>query len=161
LAALVALSFQRLISVVGAPDGVAEWLSYYSPNARSTLIMGTAQAVANTHDERRRQWQSLSPLSAAGTTAAEAAVPVGNDSAGKRWECSGWTAQAVVAESDTLSPPDVLIVLAGRTLQQHLLSFSLTLLLQCKRPAQVNGGVHTSPLSFQISNEILALALLT
>jgi hypothetical protein len=159
LAALVALSFQRLISVVGAPDGVAEWLSYYSPNARSTLIMGTAQAVASTHDERWRQWQSLSPLSAAGTTADEAAVPVGNDSAGKRWECSGWTAQAVVAESDTLWPPDVLIVLAGRTLQQHLLSFNLTLLLTCKRPTQVNGGVP--PLTFQISNEILALALLT
>jgi hypothetical protein len=168
VAALVAHAFQRLIAVVGAPDGAAGWLSYYAPNARSTLIMGTAQAIAHTHDERLRQWRSLSASSAAaGASATEAEAdlaPGGNGGgiAGKRWECSGWTAQAVAGEAGAAGiPHDVLVVLAGRTLQQHLLSFTLTLLLQCRRPRQLNGGGQPSPPAFQISNEILSLALLT
>jgi hypothetical protein len=180
LAAAVARTFLQLISAPpGGPsdDGVSEWLSHYVPQARSTLIMGTAQAVANTSEERHKQWQSLSSSSASALSPASSPTSA---SYVKLWECHGWVAQELVDDDDgddrtrTAGRVDsphtrrhrVLVVLTGRTMQQHPLSFHLSLILQrVQRPPQQqqpSDPRHPSSAlaAYRISNEILALALI-
>jgi hypothetical protein len=188
LAAEVARAFVRLVAAAepprvavagatagggGGTGGASEWLAHYLPRARSTLVMGTAQAAASTREERARQWHSLASSSSSSTPA--------DAGHAKRWECHGWTAQPIDDDPGPEPPGpcrQVLVVLTGRTMQQHLLSFHLSLVLRLVPPPERSSArqqQHREALGadqaaslppppplllYRISNEVLALALL-
>lgn len=81
---------------------IDQWLSVYSERAPSTLMVGQAQAVCSTSEERSQQWKALQqPF----------------------WECQGWTSQDCGALR-------TLLVLTGRTLQPTgTFCYNLTLIL--------------------------------
>ena len=172
LADRVAATFRLLVATTTSSGGgtsrIAEWLAHYDPTAPSTLVMGTAQAVATSHADKLRQWYSL-------TTTAPPAAPTSPDGhnpssssphPATRWDCQGWTAQVLPSDSvATATAPAalVLVVLTGRTWQQHLLAFQLTLVLREERATMANSPiplVPPPPGSYRICNEILCLSLL-
>lgn len=68
---------------------IEKWLFLYVERASSTLMVGQAQAVCSTPDERRQQWTALQqPF----------------------WECQGWAMQSCGTSRS-------LLVLTGRTMQ--------------------------------------------
>ena len=110
---------------------VVPWLAHSHPTlSQTTLSLGSAQATARTYLDRLQQWQSLT-LSTS-------------------WDCTGCVSQQLPTSG---SPPTVLLVLTGRTIQQtqECLAYHLSIVL--------TAAVNTR--NFQITNECLSLTALT
>eukprot|EP00977_Amphora_coffeiformis_P013734 scaffold3666_cov160-Amphora_coffeaeformis.AAC.15 len=128
LAALGGLVVPLFLQCVTSSN-VAPWLAHSHPTlSQTTLSLGSAQATGRTYLDRLQQWQSLT--------------------ASTNWDCTGCVSQTL----PTGSPPTVLLVLTGRTIQkQECLAYHLSIVL--------TAAVNTR--NFQITNECLSLTALT
>ena len=175
---------QVLIQSLTTPGQLPLWLSRYHPQAQKVLLIGTAQALAQTPADRQRQWESLIVPSVIGAEGVP--TPAANS-----WDCQGWAVQTLTGlggntshnnnggngESQHSNHVDdlsiaLLVVLTGRTLQrQEILTYHLTLTLypvlndplpqqQQQQPEEehhVTAGT-TGGAHFRIHNEILSLS---
>lgn len=93
---------KTFIQSLTTKEQIDQWLSIYLERAPSTLMVGQAQAVCSTSEERSQQWKALQqPF----------------------WECQGWTLQECGAGGG-------LLVLTGRTMQPTgTFYYNLTLIL--------------------------------